>query len=76
MSFFDKIVAFVQMLLPFLKRKSASELKEFSQLVMDQYGFLMTQLDKALKDYFTLSDRVKMLHEEVMGLRRQLSEVL
>lgn len=35
------------------------EVKEFSELVKEQYNFLMQQLEKVLKDYFNLSDRVK-----------------
>ena len=44
-------------ILPFLgsnrkKRKvMAQEVKEFSELVKDQYTFLMQQLEKVLKDY-------------------------
>ncbi len=76
MKIFDKIVEIVLLVLPFLKRKNASELKEFSQLIQEQYGFLVEQLEKALKDYFTLSDRVKVLHEEVVALRQQLADAL
>ena len=44
-------------ILPFLgnrkKRKAmAQDVKEFSELVKDQYTFLMEQLEKVLKDYF------------------------
>ena len=43
-------------ILPFLgnrkKRKAmAQNVKEFSELVKDQYTFLMEQLEKVLKDY-------------------------
>ncbi len=76
MKIFDKIIEVVLLVLPFLKRKNASELKEFSQLIQEQYGFLVDQLDKALKDYFGLSDRVKILHEEVVALRHQLAAAL
>ena len=37
----------------------AQEMKEFSELVKDQYAFLMQQLEKVLKDYFDLSSKVK-----------------
>ena len=51
-------------ILPFLgnrkKRKAmAQNVKEFSELVKDQYTFLMEQLEKVLKDYFDLSARMK-----------------
>lgn len=61
-------------ILPFLgsnrkKRKvMAQEVKEFSELVKDQYTFLMQQLEKVLKDYFDLSSRVKEMHTEIFSL--------
>ncbi len=76
MKIIDKIVEIVLRLLPFLRKKSTAELAEFSELVRSQYGFLIEQLDKALKDYFGLSDRVKALHAEVIALREQLSAAL
>ena len=54
----DKIIEIIMTVLPFLgssrkKRKvMAQEVKEFSELVKDQYTFLMQQLEKVLKDYF------------------------
>ena len=39
-------------LLPFFKKKNAKEVKEFSDLITGQYEFLVTQLEKVLKDYF------------------------
>ena len=48
-------------ILPFLgssrkkRQMMAQEVKEFSELVKDQYTFLMQQLEKVLKDYFDLS---------------------
>ncbi len=73
---FDKILNFILTLLPFFRRRDAKELKEFGELITGQYGFLVEQLEKALKDYFGLSDRVKALHDEVLALRRQLAEAL
>ena len=67
-------------ILPFLgsnrkKRKvMAQEVKEFSELVKDQYTFLMKQLEKVLKDYFDLSSRVKEMHTEIFSLRGQLAQ--
>ena len=69
-------------ILPFLgsnrkKRKvMAQEVKEFSELVKDQYTFLMKQLEKVLKDYFDLSSRVKEMHTEIFSLRGQLAQAL
>lgn len=74
--FMDKLIDIVCALLPFLRKKSTADIKEFSELVRSQYGFLGEQLEKALKDYFELSDRVKALHDEVIALRKQLAEAL
>ena len=69
-----------EVLMPFLgsnrkKRKvMAQEVKEFSELVKDQYTFLMQQLEKVLKDYFDLSSKVKEMHTEIFSLRDQLAQ--
>ena len=55
----DKIIEIIMTVLPFLgssrkKRKvMAQEVKEFSELVKDQYTFLMQQLENAYGDLFT-----------------------
>ncbi|WP_368129053.1 hypothetical protein [Bacteroides xylanisolvens] len=78
----DKIIEIIITILPFLgsnrkKRKvMAQEVKEFSELVKEQYGFLMKQLEKVLKDYFDLSDRVKEMHSEIFSLKGKLSEAV
>ena len=72
----DKIIEIVMTILPFLgsnrkKRQAmAQEVKEFSELVKDQYTFLMQQL----KDYFDLSSKVKEMHTEMFSLRGQLAQ--
>ena len=76
----DKIIEIIMTILPFLgsnrkKRKvMAHEVKEFSELVKDQYTFLMQQLEKVLKDYFDLSSKVKEMHTEIFSLRGQLAQ--
>ena len=78
----DKIIEIIITILPFLgsnrkKRKvMAQEVKEFSELVKDQYTFLMQQLEKVLKDYFDLSSKVKEMHTEIFSLRDQLARRL
>lgn len=59
-------------ILPFFRKKDAKKVKEFSELVASQYEFLMTQLEKVLKDYFDLSARVKDMHAEILSLKEQL----
>ena len=64
-------------ILPFLgssrkkRQMMAQEVKEFSELVKDQYTFLMQQLEKVLKDY---SSKVKEMHAEIFSLRGQLTQ--
>ena len=38
--------------------------------------FFMKQLEKVLKDYFDLSDRVKEMHSEIFSLKGKLSEAV
>ena len=66
----DKIIEIIMTILPFLgnrkKRKAmAQDVKEFSELVKDQYTFLMEQLEKVLKDYFDLSASERNAHRNL-----------
>ena len=64
----EKVVECLVAILPFFRKKGTA--KEFSELITDQYGFLMVQLEKALKDYFDLSAKVKeMRRPDVYGAR-------
>ncbi len=76
MKIIDKVIDCILAVLPFLRRKDGTQLKEFSDLIKSQYGFLVEQLEKALRDYFELSDRVKDLHTEIVALREQLAATL
>ncbi len=65
----DKIIDIIMTVLPFFggrkkRQQMMQEVKEFSELVKEQYNFLMQQLEKVLKDYFNLSDRVKEMHSK------------
>ena len=78
----DKIIDIIMtVLLPFVggrkkRQQMMQEVKEFSELVKEQYNFLMQQLEKVLKDYFNLSDRVKEMHSEIFSLKGKLSEAI
>ena len=53
----DKIIDIIMTVLPFFggrkkRQQMMQEVKEFSELVKEQYNFLMQQLEKVLKDYF------------------------
>ena len=73
----DKIIDIIMTVLPFFggrkkRQQMMQEVKEFSELVKEQYNFLMQQLEKVLKDYFNLSDRVKEMHSEIFSLKGKL----
>lgn len=76
----DKIIEIVMAVLSLFgnKRKKvvATEVREFSDLVKGQYEFLMQQLDKVLKDYFSLSTKVKEMHTEIFSLTERLAEAM
>ena len=77
----DKIIDIIMTVLPFFggrkkRQQMMQEVKEFSELVKVQYNFLMQQLEKVLKDYFNLSDRVKEMHSEIFSLKGKLSEAI
>ena len=77
----DKIIDIIMTVLPFLggrkkRQQMMQEVKELSELVKEQYNFLMQQLEKVLKDYFNLSDRVKEMHYEIFSLKGKLSEAI
>ena len=77
----DKIIDITMTVLPFFggrkkRQQMMQEVKEFSELVKEQYNFLMQQLEKVLKDYFNLSDRVKEMHSEIFSLKGKLSEAI
>ena len=53
----DKIIDIIMTVLPFFggrkkRQQMMQEVKEFSELVKEQYNFLMQQLEKVLKDAF------------------------
>ena len=77
----DKIIDIIMTVLPFFggrkkRQQMMQEVKEFSELVKEQYNFLMQQLEKVLKDYFTLRARVKEMHSEIFSLKGKLSEAI
>ena len=77
----DKIIDIIMTVLPFFggrkkRQQMMQEVKEFSELVKEQYNFLMQQLEKVLKDYFNLRDRVKEMHSEIFSLKGKLSEAI
>ena len=68
------ILEAIKMILPFLKKRNAKEIKEFSELVTGQYEFLTSQLEKVFKDYFEMSTKVHEMHAEIFSLKARLAE--
>lgn len=67
--------AFV-MILPFLKKKDAREMQEFTDLVKNQFDYLMEQITRFETDYFELSEKVRQMYQEIITLNAQLSQSL
>lgn len=72
----EKLMECLLVVLPFFKKKDTKRLKEFSDLIMVQYEFLVDQLEKVLKDYFELSTKVKEMHTEIFALKEQLGQAM
>lgn len=72
----NNVLECLRLFLPFLRKKNPKELKEFTDLVKDQYEFLIDQLEKVLRDYFELSAKVTEMHTEILSLKTQLAKSL
>ena len=64
----DKIIDIIMTVLPFFggrkkRQQMMQEVKEFSELVKEQYNFLMQQLEKEM-------------HSEIFSLKGKLSEAI
>lgn len=57
-------------------KKKMEKMKKFSELVREQYAFLVGQLEKMLQDYFGLNTRVKEMHAEIFSLKTKLVKEL
>ena len=58
------------------RQEKMEKIKEFSELVREQYAFLVGQLKKVLQDYFGLHTRVKEMHTEIFSLKTKLVKEL
>ena len=75
----EKVLECLMAFLPFLSKrgkKKMEKMKEFSELVREQYAFLVGQLEKMLQDYFGLNTRVKEMHTEIFSLKTKLVKEL
>lgn len=72
-----QIIDFIGILVPMIfRKKNPKEVKEFTDLVKEQYDYLMEHIKKFQTDYFELSEEVKRMCRESVELNKQLKEAL
>ena len=76
MKILDGIINILQMVLPFLKKKDAKQVQDFTELVKSQFDYLMEQVTRFEKDYFELSEKVRQMYQEMITLNAQLNTAL
>jgi len=76
MKIIDGIISVLQVVLPFLKKKDAKEVQDFTDLVKSQFNYLMEQVTRFETDYFELSEKVRQMYQEMITLNAQLSQAL
>ena len=71
-----KIKVIFEWLLTMLRlfKSDPAKAREFTELVTDQYDYLVLQIEKFQKDYFELCERIKLLYTEISGLREEMSK--
>ena len=76
MKIIDGIINILQVVLPFLKKKDARQVQEFTDLVKSQFDYLMEQITRFETDYFELSEKVRQMYQEMITLNTQLNTAL
>jgi len=56
-----------------LVKSDPAKAREFSDLVTDQYDYLVEKIELFQEDYFELCERIKLLYTEISGLREEMS---
>ena len=57
-----------------LLKKDPAKAREFSDLITDQYDFLVDKIEQFQNDYIELCERIKLLYDEISGLREEISK--
>ncbi len=57
-----------------LFKNDPAKAREFSELITDQYDFLVEKIEQFQIDYFDLSTRIKLLYVEITSLREEISK--
>jgi len=76
MKILNELLNVFTLLLPFLKKKDAKEMQDFTELVKSQFDYLMEQITRFETDYFELSEKVRQMYQEIITLNAQLSQSL
>ncbi|WP_321438108.1 hypothetical protein [uncultured Bacteroides sp.] len=76
MKVIDGLLNVLTLVLPFLRKKDAKEMQEFTELVKGQFDYLMEQVTRFETDYFELSEKVKQMYQEIITLNARLSDAL
>jgi len=74
MKVLNELLNVFTLVLPFLRKKDAKEMQEFTDLVKGQFDYLMEQVTRFETDYFELSEKVKQMYQEIITLNARLSE--
>ena len=71
-----KIKQLFEWLLTLLKllKNDPAKAREFSELVTNQYDFLVEKIEQFQTDYIELCERVKILYVEITSLREEISK--
>jgi len=76
MKVINELLKVFTLVLPFLGKKDAKEMQEFTELVKGQFDYLMEQITRFETDYFELSGKVREMYQEIITLNARLSESL
>jgi len=74
MKVLNELLNVFTLVLPFLRKKDAKEMQEFTELVKGQFDYLMEQVTRFETDYFELSEKVKQMYQEIITLNARLSD--
>jgi len=57
-----------------LFKNDPAKAREFSDLVRDQYDFLVEKIEQFQTDYIELCERIKLLYVEIASLREEINK--
>ncbi|MEG1685762.1 MAG: hypothetical protein RR319_07450 [Bacteroides sp.] len=72
--FFSQLLNVLTMILPFLRRKDAAQLTEFTALVQNQFDYLVEKVEKFQQEYIHVMEQVQQLLTEIASLKASLQK--